>query len=258
MTYSRGAMVALLVCSPLFFFRSRKRLHLAVIAAALAVLLPFLAGKEIRNRFFTIEKSDQDASAQSRFESWEAACGIVQDYPIFGAGVARMSNQLSHRYGLTSKAGPFTTSICRSPPTTGSSGRVCTSQRWVRRGGACVPPPRRQKAATIRSCRRRTPPRVGSREPAAFCTGAVFLSCEAFEAQYILILLGAQLPAVLPALAQPRRHRSRAGGVACPRRRLILARGPQKENRPHAVFLGFGRSSPAARTSRKKPFGNRG
>jgi O-antigen ligase len=33
-----------------------------------------------------------------------------------------------------------------------------------------------------------------------FCTGALFLSCEAFECQYILILLGAQLPVVTPGL----------------------------------------------------------
>ena len=202
MTYSRGAMVSLLVCSPLFFFRSRKRLHLAVIAAALAVLLPFLAGKEIRNRFFTIEKSDQDASAQSRFESWEAAWRIVQDYPIFGAGV-RMSNQLSHRYGADLEGRTIHDQYLQIAADNGfvgaglylaTLGATWWGLRRVRRAAKSGDDPESREAYAA-AC---------GIEGAlvVFCTGAVFLSCEAFEAQYILILLGAQLPAVLPALAQ--------------------------------------------------------
>jgi probable O-glycosylation ligase (exosortase A-associated) len=206
MTYSRGAMVSLLVCSPLFFFRSRKRLHLAVIAVAVAALVPFLAGKEIRARFFTIEKSDEDASAQSRFQSWEAGWRIAQDYPIFGAGV-RKSMQLVHQYGMDMENRAIHDQYLQIAADNGfvgaglymaALGATWWGLRRVRRAT--------KSAGDPESCEAYAAACGIEGALLVFCTAAIFLSCEMLEAQYILILLGAQLPAVTSALVRQEAH----------------------------------------------------
>jgi probable O-glycosylation ligase (exosortase A-associated) len=197
MTYSRGAMVALIVCIPLFLLRSRKRWQLALIALAGAAVIPILAGKEIRERFFTIEHSEIDSSAQTRFGSWAAAWAIARDYPIFGAGV-RGANQLSYRYGADRANRTIHDQYLQIAADNGFVG----AGFYIGAIGMTWWGLRRVRVTTRRS------DDPESREAyygacaiegalVVFCTGAVFLSCEAFEAQYILLLLGAQLPAVL-------------------------------------------------------------
>jgi len=87
MTYSRGAMVALGLAAPLMILRSRRRWQMSLAAAVVAAMLPILAGKEIRDRFFSVQQYEEDRSAQSRFESWNAALHIAKDHPIFGVGI---------------------------------------------------------------------------------------------------------------------------------------------------------------------------
>lgn len=51
LSYSRGAMLSLCVVAPLIFVRARNKLFLGAIYACLAAAMPFMAGKEIQERF---------------------------------------------------------------------------------------------------------------------------------------------------------------------------------------------------------------
>ena len=59
-SYSRGAMLSLLLSIPIYLARCRRRGQLLVILACLMAMVPILAGKEIQERFFTIDNAEQD------------------------------------------------------------------------------------------------------------------------------------------------------------------------------------------------------
>ena len=98
-SYSRGAMVSMLAAVPFYFLYSRKRRVLVIIAAVVAVAVPVMAGKEIRDRFYSIDKRDQDDSWQVRQNSWRIAVEIAMDYPLFGAGVRCSNAEMKGRGG---------------------------------------------------------------------------------------------------------------------------------------------------------------
>ena len=98
MSYSRGAMVSLIAGVPFYLLRSRRKIQLVVILAGVGFLIPVLAGKEIRERFFTLNNTEIDASANERRASWAAAWRIAKENPIFGVGI-RNSNLISKEYG---------------------------------------------------------------------------------------------------------------------------------------------------------------
>jgi probable O-glycosylation ligase (exosortase A-associated) len=199
MTYSRGAMVAMIMCIPIFFLRSRKRAFLMMVAVALGFAVPMMAGKEIRERFFSIQQSDADESAQSRYGSWAAAWAIAKDHPVFGAGV-RGANQLSFMYGADMEGRTIHSQYLQVTADNGFVGGalyLCTlvsvwrALRRVRKTTKGLDSPE-AKEAYAAAC---------GLEGAmvVFCTAGIFLSCEACEVQYILILLAAQLSSVVSA-----------------------------------------------------------
>ncbi len=98
MTYSRGAMLSLIVTTPFLLFRTRRRLQFGLLFAGLLMIIPTMAGPEIRARFFTLNEVEQDESANSRFGSWQAAFRIANDYPLLGVGI-RNSPRFSYQYG---------------------------------------------------------------------------------------------------------------------------------------------------------------
>ena len=98
MTYSRGAMLSMIVATPLMIIRSRYRVRFGVGVAAFAFFaLPIMAGPEIESRFMSINDAD-DGIAQSRRQSWAAGWAIAKDYPLFGVGI-RNSNYYTFKYG---------------------------------------------------------------------------------------------------------------------------------------------------------------
>jgi probable O-glycosylation ligase (exosortase A-associated) len=215
MTYSRGAMVAMIVCIPVFLLRSRKRLYLMGFALVLGFAVPAMAGKEIRARFFSIEQRDNDESAQSRYASWAAAWAIALDHPIFGAGV-RGSNQLSFRYGADMQGRTIHSQYLQVTADNGFVGGglylgtlVATwwQLRRVRRATKGSDSPE-AKEAYAAAC---------GLEGAlvVFCTAGLFLSCEACEAQYILILLAAQLSSVVSVSMRQGEHISALAETPC-------------------------------------------
>ncbi len=196
MSYSRGAMVSLIIVAPLFVLRSTKanRKSMIAVLACLLLLLPFLAGKEIHDRFFSVEQYQQDESAQSRFGSWHAALGIALDHPFLGVGV-RNANLLSQQYGADMEGRTIHSVYLQIAADSGFPAlglyiaiffiawrtlrrfqeqcRQSTSNdHWLAYNMACG-----LEAALV-----------------VFCFGAAFLSLETFELPYLLILLALQLP----------------------------------------------------------------
>ena len=194
MSYSRGAMISLLIAAPLLLTRPVNRKSTVAVMLCLLMLVPFLAGKEIRERFFTVEHYEQDDSAQSRFDSWKAAVKIAMDYPVFGAGV-RNANLLTYQYGADME------------------GRTIHSVYLQIAADSGIPAMGFYMAAfflTWRALRHCQLQYRGSTSGdgllaynlacgiesalAVFCFGAAFLSLETFELPYLLILIGLLLP----------------------------------------------------------------
>lgn len=203
MTYSRGAMVSLLAATPLIWLRSRHRKQLTLAMVGLLLILPILAGPQIRDRFFSISSHEQDASAQSRIGSWTAAWNIAKDNPVFGVGI-RNANLYSHQYGADLQGRTIHNQYLQIAADTGFVGLglygAALAAVWWRLYST-----RRDLLPTDGAA-----PRVlalaGGIECAlaVFCVGGTFLSLEVFELPYLLLLLGAQLGTLIPSPAVAR------------------------------------------------------
>lgn len=197
MTYSRGAMVALLACVPLVILRSRRRKQLALMGVCLFCLLPSLAGAEIQARFFSISDHDRDESAQSRFGSWSAAWRMAKDHPILGVG-PRNANLFSFQYGADMEGRTIHNQYLQIAADTGFVGvglyLGAFGAGWVslvhcRR---LVRLQRNAEGDLLRAL-------MSGIECAlcVFAVGGMFLSLEVFELPYLLLLLGTQLRPIL-------------------------------------------------------------
>jgi probable O-glycosylation ligase (exosortase A-associated) len=196
-TYSRGAMVSLIGMVPFLFLYSRKKLFLASLILFVAlVIVPILAGKEIRARFFTIEQNAVDESAQSRRDSWNAAWMIAKDNPLLGVGV-RNSPLFTHRYGADMEGRVVHNQYLQIAADNGLPGLVIYL--------ACFVTVFRSTSRVRHSLKGRTDPDAQRSAAVAsgvtcsliiFCIGAIFLSLELVELPYLLMLLGAQLKAL--------------------------------------------------------------
>jgi O-antigen ligase len=196
MSYSRGAMLSLLVTAPLLILRSRHRLQFGFVFLLLLGSVPFLAGNEIRQRFFSVQEYESDGSANSRFASWAAAYRIANDYPVFGIGI-RNSQVVSFEYGSDLEGRAIHSQYLQTLADNGYPGLflyllalVCTWGAMTRARGAMK---RRDEpdAKLAHSM-------LNGLEGAlfVFCFGAIFLSLEVFELPYVIALLGAQIAAI--------------------------------------------------------------
>jgi probable O-glycosylation ligase (exosortase A-associated) len=203
MTYSRGAMLALVVVAPLLILRSRRKGQFLAFSLAMAVVVPVLAGPEIRHRFFTLNNVEEDASANSRFDSWQAAFRIANDYPIFGVGI-RNSELLSHEYGADTEGRTIHSQYLQTLADSGYIGLAlylaALTAVWLslRRARRALGPRRDPDANRLRSL-------IAGVEGSllVFCVGAAFLSLEVFELPYLIGLLGCELWIVVRALPAP-------------------------------------------------------
>ena len=210
LTFSRGAMVALLVTSPLLFLRGKHRRQLLLSAIVVAIAIPSMAGKEVRREFFSVEGYEEERSAQQRFDSWRAAYLISRDHPVFGVGV-RNSSLISTGYGADRQGRVIHSQFLQVLADNGYPGLllyvtagvlVMGSLRRVRRWA-------RHDLSEDGRCAYAIACGVEA-SLAVFCVGGLFLSLEFFELPYLLLLLGAQLPLVLdmkpvakPVVARP-------------------------------------------------------
>jgi probable O-glycosylation ligase (exosortase A-associated) len=197
MTYSRGAMLSLVIATPLMIALSRYRLRfgLSVVAFALLVV-PIMAGAEIKERFLSIQDQEVDESAQSRRQSWAAGWAIARDNPIFGVGI-RNSNLFTYKYGADMEGRTIHNQYIQIAADSGFVGLslyllTLLSAFWSLRKA-------RQLAARIggaEGSRLRAMASGTACSLGIFCFGAIFLSLEVFELPYILIFLAMQLRVV--------------------------------------------------------------
>ena len=88
MAFSRGGMLALVICGVISFLLIPKRpVHYFYFALAVAVGLR-LAGDQVVERFMTsfAEEGARDSSAQSRIDMWKDCLEIMARFPILGVG----------------------------------------------------------------------------------------------------------------------------------------------------------------------------
>jgi probable O-glycosylation ligase (exosortase A-associated) len=199
MTFSRGAMVALLVASPLVFIRGRHKFQLALAATAMLLVLPILAGPDIRREFFSVQEYQADGSAQSRFSSWDAAWRMAMDNPIFGVGV-RNANLFSLDYGADMAGRTIHSQFLQVLADNGFPGLAFYLGTFVLAAFALRQVRRQTRHLNTDEGRIAYATACGIESAlAVFCVGGVFLSLEVFELPYLLLLMAAQLHlAVVP------------------------------------------------------------
>jgi probable O-glycosylation ligase (exosortase A-associated) len=99
-TYSRGALIGLVVVGALMFLHlpMRSRLVLTpVILLGLALALWF-APDSWQKRMNSIGNFSTDGSAQGRLNAWQYALNLTADYPLTGGGFATFTRELYDRY----------------------------------------------------------------------------------------------------------------------------------------------------------------
>jgi probable O-glycosylation ligase (exosortase A-associated) len=197
MSYSRGAMLSLLLASPLLVLRCTRKAQLVFSILCFLILVPILAGQEIRGRFFSIEEYEQDSSSQSRLDAWNAAWQIMKDYPLLGTGL-RNADLLAFQYGADKVGRTIHSQYLQIgadsgfPALTlylllflGTWRRLRRAQKHFRRSTSDS----HQLAYNLAS---------GTEGAlAVFCIGSVFLSLEVFELPYLMILLALKLYATI-------------------------------------------------------------
>ncbi|MCE9591360.1 MAG: O-antigen ligase family protein [Planctomycetes bacterium] len=219
MSYSRGAMLATIVGAVWLLYHHRPRWQAGLIALTLCLCISVLAGKEIRERFFSAQSYEDDNSAQSRFDSWGAAWKIAIDHPILGVGV-RNSALYSERYGADRHGRTIHSQFLQIAADSGLIAMtmyialllICF-HAFGRSRGLC----RAQLDAT---------PATGPPDDARrgliltehlalgcqtslliFAFGGLFLSLEVFELPWLLIMLAGVFPAAVEAACKQMRER---------------------------------------------------
>jgi probable O-glycosylation ligase (exosortase A-associated) len=193
LTYSRGAMVSLIVASPLWVLRGKYRWQKLGLGVAVAACIPFLAGKEIEERFFSISQTETDASAQSRFTSWSIGLRIAAEHPMFGIGV-RNSPLVTFEYGADMPGRVIHNQYIQLAADCGFIGAglyigiLVAAFLNFRRVARLARP-----FDDVDSRRAYLAASGLQAAMITYCTGAIFLSCEAFEPQYYLFLCAAAL-----------------------------------------------------------------
>ena len=202
-SYSRGAMLSILLTAPLYMLYSRQRKFLAVAYLGVLVMMPFMAGKEIEERFLSVEKAEADESFNSRLDSWDAGRKIANDYPLFGAGV-RNSPLISKDYGADMEGRVIHSNYIQIAADMGWGGLIVYLSFY---GFAFLSIWR----ARIRLWNNidedsvRMVAILGGIECSLwiFAIGSTALSLETFELPYMMMLLGSQIWAICNATISP-------------------------------------------------------
>ena len=197
LTYSRGAMLSGIACGiGMVLTASRRRLRAVVAILVLGSIVLSLAGKEVQARFLTIRQEEQDASSQSRLDSWRAGLKIAADYPIFGVGI-RNSNLLTKQYGADVQGRTIHNVYIQIMADSGfPAGAVyvlliALSLKWLHVGA------RLSAGRLDEDVQARWHHHLCKATFWSLCTfafGSLFLSLEHFELPYLLMLMGATAP----------------------------------------------------------------
>ncbi len=194
---SRGAMLSVLVSTPVLFAFSQRKRALLGVGLLGALFVVGTAGPEVQNRFFSISEHEADASANSRKTTWLIAIRMANEKPFLGFGL-RCSSFFTRSYGADMEGRVIHSQYFQIAADMGWIGLF-----WFLLLLAAV------MLLTIRFWRRTRPwPKTDtvlkSRAIAGallasltiYCVGGIFLSLDHFELPYALFLIAAQLWAV--------------------------------------------------------------
>ena len=191
---SRGAMLSVLVSTPvLFCFSQRKR---AVIGIGILGMMFVVAsaGPEVQNRFFSISKHDADDSANSRKTTWMIAIRMANEKPFLGFGL-RCSSFFTKAYGADMEGRVIHSQYFQIAADMGWIGLfwflmllmaviVLTFLFWRRT---------RYWPKTDSVLKSRAIAGAILTSLTIYCVGGIFLSLDHFELPYALFLIAAQL-----------------------------------------------------------------
>ena len=101
-TYSRGAWLGLGVASTLMVLKSQNRFFIiptaAVLAVALALIVPVIAPERLSQRYDTLVNYEKDPSAVSRFWNWESCRRVGVSRPFTGGGFSYYHRSVTSEY----------------------------------------------------------------------------------------------------------------------------------------------------------------
>lgn len=87
LTYSRGGFLGMVAGFGVIVVRERSRRLAAAIVVGGVAFFALFTGQSYHDRLLSIGGYEEDASAQSRINSWEAGRAMITDNPIFGVGL---------------------------------------------------------------------------------------------------------------------------------------------------------------------------
>lgn len=90
LTASRGGLIGIGVTTLLMAVRGKNKLLGLLLLPAFAGAYFWQAGDLMKERAGTIGEYRTETSASTRLEAWDAALGMVADYPVTGVGLASM------------------------------------------------------------------------------------------------------------------------------------------------------------------------
>jgi len=101
---SRGGFLALGAMITFLWLKSRKKIVLGVVLAALAATLFSAMPDTWHKKMDTIETYEQDSSAMGRIGAWRFATNLAKDRPIGGGGFDTFERRAYDRYAPTERA----------------------------------------------------------------------------------------------------------------------------------------------------------
>jgi probable O-glycosylation ligase (exosortase A-associated) len=102
-TYSRGALVGLVIVSTLMFLQLKERWLLLPVGAIALVIVVLVAPPAWKERMDPTREGAIDASANARLNAWAYSRNLAFDYPITGGGFATYTREL---FALYAPSGP--------------------------------------------------------------------------------------------------------------------------------------------------------
>lgn len=96
-SHSRGALLAMVAMGSILWWRSKAKVHLAVVALIIGLIGTAFMPEEWTTRMNTIQTYEEDASAMGRINAWTMAVNIANDRPT-GAGFVTDSPVIYQSY----------------------------------------------------------------------------------------------------------------------------------------------------------------
>jgi probable O-glycosylation ligase (exosortase A-associated) len=106
-SYSRGGLIALAAMATFMFWKSRRRVLLALVFVALASGLLAFMPAQWEERMATIQDYGQDSSASSRLLAWQTMINLAKDRPLVGGGFMVDDEAVFRKYSPDPAAGVY-------------------------------------------------------------------------------------------------------------------------------------------------------